>query len=192
MKRKNISAILEDGILIQSKCPELSNDQILKIDSLIEIIWPEESTPGDSKSKIQSFHKKNKIAEVLLIESGDQLIGHTKIFPRTLFAESKSLEVIALGGVCVLDEFRKYGLGKLMVKEVFELIDKENYPICLFQTTIPKFYEKLGARIINNRFFNSKNPVQPQISPWHDPYVMIYPADASWPECDLDLNGSEF
>ncbi len=192
MKRKNISAILKDGILIHSKCTELSDDQILKIDLLIETIWPEESTAGDNKTKIQSFHKQNKTAEVLLIESGDQLIGHTKIYPRTIFAGNKFIEVTALGGVCVLDEFRKYGLGKLMVNEVFKLIDNKEHPVCLFQTTIPGFYKKLGARIINNRFFNSKNTIQPQKSPWHDPNIMIYPADTSWPDCDLDLNGPEF
>jgi ribosomal protein S18 acetylase RimI-like enzyme len=173
-------------------CNDLTDQKILEIEALIEKIWPQEVLKADDKTKIKYFREHNRSAEVFLVYKGGLLTGHTKIFARTILTDTHFIEVTALSGVAVLPEFRNYGLGKLMVNEVFELIKQNKRPVCLFQTTIPGFYEKLDARIITNRFFNSKDPTHPLVNPWGDPYVMIFPEYASWPDGDLDLNGPAF
>lgn len=170
----------------------MTEKNILEIEALIEKIWPQEVLKADNKTRINNFREHNRSAEVFLVYKDGRLAGHTKIFTRTILTDAHSIEVTALSGVAVLPEFRNYGFGKLMVNEVFELIKQSKRPVCLFQTTIPRFYEKLDARIITNRFFNSKNPTHPLENPWGDPYVMIFPEYASWPDGDLDLNGPVF
>lgn len=187
--KSNMSSTFQS---VRIKCVDLTDIQILNIESLIEAVWPELINEKDDQSRLHSFRENNKTGEVILINSDDLLVSHTKIFPRTIFAGDKSIEVTALAGVAVLDKYRGYGLGKLMIKEVFKLIGQNKLSTCLFQTTIPEFYEKLGARTIENRFFNSKNLLQPQVNPWWNPNVMIYPENAIWPKENIDLNGEGF
>ncbi len=129
---------------------------------------------------------------MFLLESNGKLIGYTKVFPRTIYSRQTPLEITALSGVSVLGAYRGAGLGKIMVGEAFRLVDEGLYQTCLFQTNIPAFYEKFGARIIQNRFYNSRDPKGTKTSPWFEPYVMIYPPDNYWPDGDIDLNGPAY
>ena len=96
---------------------------------------------------------------------------------------------MALSGVCVSPNKRGEGLGKKLILKAFKKIDNSDYKVCLFQTGIPLFYKKLGAKIINNRFYNNKDKENLQKNPWRDNYIMIYPNNYKWPNEDIDLNG---
>ncbi|MGB0141162.1 MAG: GNAT family N-acetyltransferase, partial [bacterium] len=95
--------------------------------------------------------------------------------------------VLGLGGLNVHPGWRRQGFGRVIVEAVFKRIDGGEYPFCLFQTGIPHFYEKLGCRLIENKFVNSNDPVDPSRSPFWDEYAMIYPATAVWPSGTVDL-----
>ena len=178
--------------LLRIKCSDLQDEQILKIVSLIEATWPELERSESDEDRIIRYREENKSREVFLIESDGTLAGHTKIFPRVIRCQHKSFPITALSGVCVPDRFRGHHFGKRMVREVFDLVDRGKLPACLFQTNIPSFYKKLGARVIHNRFYNSREPSGAKTSPWFEPFVMIYSRGKDWPEGDIDLNGPAF
>ena len=96
---------------------------------------------------------------------------------------------MALAGVCVIPQMRNKGLGSQIVKRTFEEVDSGRYPFCLFQTEDYNFYERFGASIVTNEFYNSKAPDK---YPWIAPYVMIYPDTEKWPKGEIDLNGPRF
>ena len=75
------------------------------------------------------------------------------------------------------------------IEEAMQRVDQGEFPVSLFQTPKPGFYEKLGARKVNNRFVNSKNEQDPEADPWPAEHVMIYPTPYPWPEGVIDLNG---
>ena len=80
----------------------------------------------------------------------------------------------------------------MIARSAFERVDSQLFPISLFQTGVPNFYLKLGARVIDNRFVNSKNKAAPNENPWWDTSVMIYPSSYEWTEGTIDLNGSGY
>ena len=80
----------------------------------------------------------------------------------------------------------------MIVQEAFKRVDQGEFPVSLFQTTLPQFYEKLGAVEVKNRFVNSKNNDAPNANPWTDDHVMIYGNNSLWPEGQIDLNGKDY
>jgi len=46
---------------------------------------------------------------------------------------------------------------------------------------------------VENRFYNSLHPTDPDKKPFWEPYAMIYPANfPNWPAGDIDLQGLGF
>lgn len=120
------------------------------------------------------------------------VVAHASIFPRTIHTEQGSMLVGALSGVCTHDKYRRQGLGAHVVRAAFERVDQGEFPVSLWMTNIPTFYEKLGGRIIKNTWINTHNTTQPDIDPWPDELKMIYPANHKWPDGVIDLNGSVY
>ncbi len=83
------------------------------------------------------------------------------------------------------------GLGKAVVQAALAPIDDGEFAVALFQTPVPGFYERLGARRVENVWVNSQSE-QPTIYPWYDEFVMIYPVTYPWPAGTIDLNGPAF
>jgi predicted N-acetyltransferase YhbS len=127
-----------------------------------------------------------------VVWDGGQAIAHARTFPRTIRSRSGDITLMGLAGVCVMPERRGEGLGRDVVRKAFERVDRGDFPVSLFQTTVPDFYTGLGAKAIANRFVNSRNTDDPEANPWWDPHIMIYPADAVWPDGTIDLNGSGY
>ena len=48
--------------------------------------------------------------------------------------------------------------------------------------------ERLGARVVTNRFVNSL-AADPGARPFWDPVTMVYPRSFDWPEGTIDLQG---
>src|SRR5690606_26484140 len=110
-------------------------------------------------------------------------------FSRLVRAESGERRVLALAGVCTDPGRRGEGLGRKVVEAAFHSLSEESATVCLFQTGVPEFYHRLGAREVFNRFHNGQDPEGVCCSPWWNPHVMIYPAGAPWPEGPIDLQG---
>lgn len=95
------------------------------------------------------------------------------------------LAVGALAAVCVHPDHRGRGWGEAVVRAAFDFLPEIGVSVALFQTGVPHFYQKLGACVINNRFFNGENSQ----NPFWDTCEMIYPASFAWPDGPIDLNG---
>ena len=181
---------------------ELSSAQVRAVVTLLDSIWPSEGRTLDAltdtffeaEQKRQQEHRSDQGAAPLrfVIWENKQAIAHATTFTRTIFAAEGPLGVMALAGVCVASTHRGKGLGAAISRKAFERVDQGIYPVSLFQTPVPGFYEKLGARRVNNTFVNSRNKQNPTASPWQDVFVMIYPKHYPWPEGVIDLNGSGY
>jgi hypothetical protein len=77
-----------------------------------------------------------------------------------------------------------------VVERAFAMVSEGVFQWSLFQTGqgTKAFYEKLGARVVDNRFINSKSE-NPSANPWWEPLAMAYPSGPGWPEGQIDLNG---
>jgi predicted N-acetyltransferase YhbS len=120
----------------------------------------------------------------------DRVVATAQTFPRTVVTQGGERTVLALAAVCTDPASRRKGLGAAVVRAAFARVDKGLFPLCLFQTTseVRPFYEKLGARAVDNRFVDSIAD-DPEANPLWDPEPMIYPAAADWPDGTVDLRG---
>jgi ribosomal protein S18 acetylase RimI-like enzyme len=153
--------------------------------ALANAIWPPKSgnnapTLGQTLERWQQQQSTH-----FLIVSGEEVFAHALIFPRTIFSVRGPLTIGALATVCVHPDYRGRGWGADVVRAVFAYLPYLGAEVALFQTGVPLFYEKLGARLVTNCFVNGDNLK----NPFWDPYKMIYPATFDWPDEKIDLNG---
>ena len=130
---------------------------------------------------------------------GESVVAHAFTFLRTIQFEEvenvtdRSLEVLALATVCSDPDLRGQGLGVLVTNAAFEQVGQGTWPtVSLFQTPVPVFYEKLGCRIVPNRFVNRLSEKDVEANPWRDDTIMIYPATHTWHDGVVDLNGEDY
>ncbi len=175
--------------------PDLTESQVKAIVTLVNSIWPDKDKTiseliADWLAQIRQMQKSKSgkdgnHATHFLISEGNKAIAHARIFPREIYTPDGLLKVAALASVCVDANHRGEGLGAAVVRCAFEMV----VPVSLFQTGVPGFYERLGARSVDNKFVNSGCDKDAEASPWWDKYVMIYPGEYRWPEGIIDLNG---
>lgn len=126
----------------------------------------------------------------LVVWEAGRPVAHAFTFERWIHAPGQSLRVMGLASLAVAPEYRGRGMGEFMARTALERVDLETFSHALFQTQVPKFYEKLGARVVDNQFFNRSANNRVQESPWWEPFVMIYPGlKGNWPTGRVDLNG---
>lgn len=179
--------------------PDLTESQVKAIVTLVNSIWPDKDKTiseliADWLAQIRQMQKSKSgkdgnHATHFLISEGNKAIAHARIFPREIYTPDGLLKVAALASVCVDANHRGEGLGAAVVRCAFEMVDRGTFPVSLFQTGVPGFYERLGARSVDNKFVNSGCDKDAEASPWWDKYVMIYPGEYPWPEGTIDLNG---
>ncbi len=118
------------------------------------------------------------------------VVAKSRIFPREVAVAGGRIVVMALAGVCVDPAVRGTGLGRAVVEAAFALVDGGVFLLALFEAPerVRPFYEKLGACAVENRIVNSlaEDPLQ---NPFRDEVVLRYPANAPWPEGEIDLLG---
>lgn len=181
--------------VIQTNDLKLSENQLFEIITLINNEWTKyDRTLEERVSQIISAANENmnNICIRFVVWSGNKCVAHASIFTREIYSPDKSFNIRGLGDVCVDPSQRGKGLGKLVVKSLFTLVQQNKWEPVLFQTAIPEFYEKLGCRKIYNRFYNSKNLSDPEVNPFWDDNIMIYPSSYDFPSGDIDLNGIGF
>lgn len=179
--------------LIEKTENELSDKEILTIEKLIFTTWPPpDGQVMSDKALLEDFHKRPPGKTSYLLQKNEDLVGYAETFLREIHTEKGPLLVNGLGAVCVSKKYRGQGLGAKIVQYIFEKIALSKVPICLFQTAVPGFYERLNCKQIKNTFFNSSNRKNPEDDPFWDPFRMVFPVDYDWPEGKIDLNGKGF
>lgn len=158
--------------------------------SLIKETWPpscgqiamlEEDMKRCFGSESEEMH--------VIVKVDGVVTGYAKRFLRDVIVNGKRIRNMALACVCVKKGYQKKGLGKKAVTKLFEAIDDGIFECSLFQTAVPKFYEKIGAGKVLNKFVNSQKSNE---SPWWDPNVMIYPKHFELGDGVIDLMGKGY
>lgn len=137
------------------------------------------------------------VGELFVVWEGATPVATACTFPREIRTPRGPLTVLALAGVCSVPERRGDGLGRAITRAAFADVDSGRYPVSLFQTNVPDFYAKLGARVVTNPFVNSRfdpnDPAQAgrgtREQPWWSTHAVIYPATYAWPDGEIDLQG---
>jgi predicted N-acetyltransferase YhbS len=125
----------------------------------------------------------------ILREQG-QLIAHAAVIPRTIGTTQGELTIAGLARDGTDPDQRGHGLGALIVRPVFELVDQGAFPFSLLQTSteVRPFYEKLACAVVDNRIINSLADDENHCPFW-DRVIMRYPDGPEWPEGEIDLRG---
>ena len=178
--------------LIEIPASDIKSHQVIDILSLMNLTWPDDDTEASVEEKVAGFYDDHSEKICYCFYLDKVLVGYAESIPLTIQIEDKWLNIIGLGGLNVHPDWRRKGYGRAIVEAVFKRIDSKEYPSCLFQTGIPHFYEKLGCKVIKNRFINSNNQLDPSKNPFWDEYIMIYPANADWPTGTADLRREGF
>lgn len=153
-------------------------------------IWPKPNlTAKDYAESLQEASPERPQRRFHLILHGSGVIAVAETFAREINHADGPMTVMALASVCSSTARRGQGLGRAVTRSALERVDRGEFPLSLFQTPVPAFYARLGARTVENRFYNSRAPRDPQANPFWDPHIMIYPATAAWPNGPIDLGG---
>ncbi len=175
---------------------KLDQELALSIVKLKTKVWPKPDSHEVLVAKVLDYSKRDDsqygdMSHFIVWDEDDPqtIIAHSQTFLREVRSGDQKFNVLALAAVCTDPEKRGLGLGKLVVEKSFAQIDEGLVPVCLFQTGVQEFYEKLNCRRIENRFVNSFDQQEPHKRPFWDKCEMIYPANADWPEGDIDLLG---
>ncbi|BCM88957.1 hypothetical protein IAD21_00799 [Abditibacteriota bacterium] len=155
-------------------------------------VWPPEPGALDRDQTLAQWKAQDSTHCIIAQETHPhEVLAHALIFRREILTTQGSLPIGALATVCVHPDYRGRGWGEAVVRAALGVMPEMAIAVSLFQTGVPQFYEKLGARIVNNRFFNGQNP-DDSSNPFWDLEEMIYPAAFPWPEGDIDLNGEGY
>lgn len=158
---------------------------------LANSIWPPEGEARSLLETLAEWKAQHSIHCVIQQENSGAVLAHSLIFKREIKTSQGILPVGALATVCVHPDYRGYGWGADIVSSAFRVMPELGAEVSLFQTGVPQFYEKLGGRLVDNRFYNGQTPEDPG-NPFWDVYTMIYPGTYPWPDGDIDLNGKGY
>lgn len=178
--------------LVVESTPELSPERLREICELTASVWPPKGDPPPSiDERVEKYlgDKTRPFQRAIMVYGGASLVGHARVFDRRIAAGSRTVDNLALAGVCVRPEYRGSGLGAILARAAFGFIDDGRFECSVFQTQVPGFYEKLGCREIGNVFVNSRDEEKPNERPWWDPHVMLYPAGFDIGDEVIDLCG---
>ncbi len=168
---------------------KVSKEEIEQVNALTDLTWPATKPKKfTSDSRLIDFHNRNPSKTCHFIHSNENVVGYAESFPRDIGVNQQILTILGLGAVCVHPTFRGKGLGAQLVRAAFSRIDIGEYPVSLFQTGVPGFYELLNCRTIDNRIINSHGN-DPLKNPFWDPHVMIYPSQFVGFQSEIDLLG---
>ena len=173
--------------------------EALAIGRLLFKVWPKpEKDEVFRQQQILSIGQDyqgpdNQVPRSFVIREGDRVLAHAGVLPRTIGTSHGDLTIAGLCRVCTDPEMRGKKLGEMVVRRVFDLVDDKTFDFSLFQTSprVSKYYEGLGACVIDNRIINSLG-TNPQECPFWDEVRMRYPANREWPTGEIDLRGTGY
>lgn len=176
---------------------ELSDSDRRSIAELICRTWPKAHKDvvyrmNQLRALAEGYQGLSELAPRAFIVRGEEGVdANTIIEPRTIGTTAGDLTVLGLGKVCSHPGRRGEGLGALVVKAAFAMVDQGLFAFSLFQTThhVRPFYERLNCCVVENDVINSQHADAADLHPFADEVVMRYPADPDWPEGVIDLRG---
>jgi predicted N-acetyltransferase YhbS len=166
------------------------------IAELLCLVWPKpDKTIDIRQEQLVALGRGYQSPETqhprsFVIRDAGRVIAHSGLIPRTIGTAKGDLTIAGLSRVCSDPTYRGKGLGELVVREVFALVDDNTFLFSLFQTShkVSPFYEKLGAIRVIQPIVNSLAE-EPSICPFWDEVALRYPQDRAWPEGEIDLRG---
>jgi GNAT superfamily N-acetyltransferase len=175
---------------------QVSDRQARTIAELLCAVWPKPQSnvaarAAEFRSKWEDYGGLDlQFPRSFLLRESDRVVGHAEVGPRTIGTTCGELTIAALVSVCIDPKLRQQGLGRHLVRTAFQLIDDEVYSFSLFQNYAERraFYERLGARVVDNPIVNSLAE-NPQLNPFWADLAMVYPATKTWPSGEVDLRG---
>lgn len=182
--------------LRRQQVADLTSEEWRRICVLFDQVWPTADGPLVGQ-RAEDFRQRmiHDDREVFAAWAGEDLVALAMAFAREIQTGRGALRVMALAGVCCTPEWRGQGWGAAVVRAAFAEVDRGAFGLSLFQTGVPDFYRKIGAREVNNRFVNSRwreGDRGAVDAPWWDSHVMIYPAAFPWPTGEIDLLGTGY
>lgn len=81
----------------------------------------------------------------------EEFIGNAGLFPVKIWYKGKIAEMIGLGAVATMPQYRKQGVARYLMKHCMEQLDKENKPSILF-TELPAVYEDNGYKVVDQDY----------------------------------------
>lgn len=179
-----------DAIQVETLDPATADPADLRRVALLNNrVWPKDDFDPDTAAH-QIAEKLSEGCRCHVVRRAGVIVAKSHTFARTIGTSRGELTVMALAGVCCDPNHRGEGYGRAVVAAAFGRIDRGEFPASLYQTSHHNrpFYEKLGARQIDNRFVNSLAD-DPDANPFWDEIAMIYPAACDWPDGVIDLRG---
>lgn len=173
----------------------LSETDARQIAELLVRVWPGSKTLEVRKRQMRELGESysgpdEQAPRSFLVRKGGKVIAHSAILPRRIGSAEGEMVIAGLTRVCTDRDQRGRGLGELVVRAVFDLVDEGVFAYSLFQTTmeVRPFYEKLRCCSVDNPIVNSLTPHEHK-SPFWDKEIMRYPATGTWPQGEIDLRG---
>lgn len=82
----------------------------------------------------------------------EEFVGNVGLYPVSVWYDSKPLELIGIGAVATVPQYRRQGVAKYLLDHCVKIIDKAQKPSMLF-TGNPRVYEKHGFDILEQKYF---------------------------------------
>lgn len=86
------------------------------------------------------------------IFDGETFLGNAGLYPVSIWYDGIPLELVGLGAVATVPEYRRQGVAKRLLKYCMEVIDKQQKPSMLF-TEEPKVYQNHGYEILAQDYY---------------------------------------
>jgi hypothetical protein len=180
--------------LVRQFARELTLPQARSVTELVHRSFPDPTVSLEVHVQHFLALRERRTLEMFTVWDRDVAIASATIFSREVGTLDGPLVLMALAAVCSDPCRRGEGWGRRVVEAAWGEVDRGRFRVALFQTPVPEFYEKLGARKVDSQFVNTGEPdPKPgrgtRDQPWWNPHIMIYPAAFAWPTGTIDLRG---
>lgn len=119
-----------------------------------------------------------------ILSDGEAVLAVSRTFRHSVNVAGQAQPVVALASVATRPDQRGHGYGAAVVRQAFAGMRGDE--VALYQTKVPDFYRKLGAReLVDAVVVNRRDDRQA----FWDPHTIIFPASYRWPAGEIDLNG---
>jgi predicted N-acetyltransferase YhbS len=175
-----------ENLPFDSASPALRREIVI----LQNLVWPSKDQSLEQrieKARAEKTPNSDVKSQVIwhVVRDNGVLLAICQSFRRVVATESgQRFPVLALASVVAHPEFRGRGHAKAVVCTAWARLTPE-IPVSFFQTGVSAFYERMGARCVSNRIYDSTGA---DCAFW-EPHAVIYPANAPWPSEPIDLLG---
>lgn len=149
-----------------------------------------ECFPNQNIFKIQRYYKEIPAYRWFILDD-NKIIAHTALHIKEIFVNDLPIKIGGIAEVCVLPEFRKMGLAKLLLSAAEDWLKLNGFKyVMLFGEE--KFYSSSGYLSISNEIkLKDFNSGEIKIKKNIDAMIKLL-SDENFPNGLIDLNGYDF